>query len=265
MSEIYLSDPFIALFLGLEGLAVGSFLRLLIDRLPRGESIIRGASHCEACHTRLGIRDLVPVFSYVWSRGRCRHCGAKIPVSLPLVELFTGLVFAYIGYEYGWSVDMVLLMIYSGFLIIIFMVDLEQGLILNRVVFPAIVLAGGLSPVRPDNTSDGVLEVFLRSLLGGAIALVIMLAIYLLFRGGMGEGDVKLAPFIGLLIGFPVVLITLLMSALGGGLIAALLILTKLRRRKDRIPFGPFLALSALVSLFWGQDLWDWYSDLFSS
>ena len=258
-----MSSEYIAAELGVFGLAVGSFLNVVIDRLPRGQSIVSIPSHCAVCHTQLGILDLVPVLSYLWLRRRCRYCRTKISVKLPLVELFTGLVFAYVGYEYGLSLSTALLLVYGGFLIVVFMVDLEHGLILNRVIFPAIIVALGFSSLRPETISDGPLEVFWRSMLGGGIAFVLMLVIYLLARGGMGAGDVKLGAFLGLITGYPVAMMALLMAFVGGGVVAAFLLVSKIKGRKQSIPFGPFLSLSALVSLLWGDSIYDRYFNLF--
>ncbi|MFQ5876059.1 MAG: prepilin peptidase, partial [Dehalococcoidia bacterium] len=169
----------------------------------------------------------------------------------------------YIGYEYGLTVEAALLAIYSGFLVVIFMIDLERGLILNRVIFPATLLALALSFLRPDTISEGTIEVFWRSMAGGGIAFGTLLGIYLLARGGLGEGDVKLAAFVGLVSGFPVVVTTLLASFVGGGLVGVFLLTTRIRSRKQAVPFGPFLALSTLAHLLWGQDIYDWYIGLF--
>lgn len=252
-----------AAVLGVLGLCVGSFLSVVIDRVARGESMVTVSSHCEVCNVRLGAVDMVPVLSYLFLRGRCRHCGATIPAKLPLVEFFTGLVFAYIGYEYGFGLSGGLLLAYTAILIVVFMIDLERELILNQVVILATAIALVFSAYRPDPVYDETLEVFWRSLAGGGIALGALLAIYLLSSRGIGGGDVKIAPFLGLITGFPVVGITLLMAFVGGGLVAILLILARIRSRKQRIPFGPFLALSTLASLFWGDTIYDWYIGLF--
>lgn len=256
-------ELYTAISLGLFGLALGSFLNVVVDRLPRGKSIVTRASHCEVCDTRLGILDLVPFLSFLALRGRCRHCGARIPAKLPAVELFTGLVFAYIGYEYGFEWEALILLVYSSILIVVFMVDLERQLILNSVILPAILLAVALSPVRPDNVSNEALEVFWKSMAGGGIGLGVILLIYLFARGGMGEGDIKLGAFIGLITGFPAVFTALLLSFISGGLIGTFLLITRIRTRKQAIPFGPFLAVSALLHLFWGRDIYDWYIDIF--
>ncbi len=249
--------------LGALGLSIGSFLNVVIDRVPRDESIATRSSYCEVCHTNLGALDLVPVLSYLFLRGRCRHCGAKIPVRLALVELFTGLVFVYVGHQWGLSWTGALVLVYSVFLIVVFMIDLQRSLILNKIILPAIIIALALSPFRPNNTPDEILEVFWRSMAGGGVGFGVLLLIYIVSRGGMGAGDPKLGAFAGLIVGFPVAFAVLLMSFVGGGLVGAFLLITGRRGRKEAIPFGPFLAVSGLACLFWGNDIWDWYIDLF--
>ncbi|MEK7281686.1 MAG: prepilin peptidase [Chloroflexota bacterium] len=244
----------LVLILGLSGLAVGSFLNLCIDRLPRGQSIISPSSHCPVCNRRLGIVDMVPVLNYLWLRGRCRTCRAPIPYRLPLVELATGLLFAFLAWYLGPEKVKVLaiLLVYASLLVIIFVIDWENQLILNRITYPAMVLALGFSFLWPDLTP-------LKALTGGAIGLAAMLLPYILFRQGMGLGDVKLGALVGLMTGYPLVFVNLLLGVLAGGVVSALLLGLHLRRRRDALPFAPFLTTATLITLLWGEDLWQWY------
>lgn len=244
------------------GLAVGSFLNLCIDRLPLGKSIISPSSHCDACQQRLKTRDLVPLFSYLWLRGRCRYCGAHIPRRLPLVELATALLFALLFWQYGLSLQLAIALIYASLFLVIFVIDLEHGLVLDNVVYPGMALAFVFSffwpwpeLVWPD---IGVLS----ALLGGAIGFGLILIPYLISRGGMGGGDVKLAGLIGLVTGFPLVFFALFLGILGGGLVAIALLISGVKSRKEPIPFGPFLAAAAMVTLIWGPAMYQWYIGL---
>lgn len=239
-------------FFFLAGLVVGSFLNVCIDRLPRGQSIVNPPSHCESCGRRLTAYDLVPVLSYVWLRGRCRYCGAAISPRLPLVELITALLFAYVGYIYGLSLQLIPGLLYVALFTIIFVVDLERGLILNVVTYPGMALAVAASPLWPGVGLWG-------SLLGGGVGFAVLLLLYFVFRGGMGAGDVKLAALIGFATGWPMVFLALFLAVVLGGVAAAFLILLKRKRRKDAIAFGPFLALGAMVTLVWGTQLLQWY------
>lgn len=244
------------IFLGLAGLAVGSFLNVVIDRLPREQSLVYPPSHCDGCHHPLAPWDLVPLFSYLWLRGRCRYCRASIPRRLPLVELATGLAFAYLGWRYGLSLLLPLSLIYYCLFAAIFVIDLEHQVIPNQLLYPGLALALGFSFLWP-----GLGPV--RALVGGAAGFVALLLPYLLSRGGMGEGDVKLAGLIGLATGFPLVLLTLLLGILTGGVMAVILLVLRLKARKEAIPFGPFLAGAAVVAIFWGELLSRWYSQFF--
>jgi leader peptidase (prepilin peptidase)/N-methyltransferase len=249
---------------GLLGLAVGSFLNLCIDRLPQGKSIVRPGSHCDNCNQSLKAVDLVPVFSYTWLKGHCRYCGARIPLRSPIVEFATAAIFAFLAWHYGLSLELAFAVIYASIFIVIFAIDLEQELILNIVVFPAMILAfafsffwGGFEELWPRIGPGFVLS----ALLGGAVGFVLMLLPYLLTRGrGMGYGDVKLAALIGLMSGFPLVLVALLVGIIAGGLVAVFLLLSRaVKSRKAAIPYGPFLAVGAMVALIWGDKIFQWW------
>jgi leader peptidase (prepilin peptidase)/N-methyltransferase len=237
------------------GLTVGSFLNVCSDRLPQEKSIISPPSHCDACQQKLTARDLVPLFSYLWLRGRCRYCGARISPRFPAVELATALLFALLTWHYGLSPELVMALIYGCLFLVIFVVDLEHGLVLDIVVYPGIVLAFIFSFFWPDL---GIA----MAVSGAAIGFGLMLIPYLISRGGMGGGDVKLAALIGLATGFPHVFISLMLAFLAGGLVAIFLLLFRVRSRKEAIPFAPFLAAAAMVTLIWGEAIYDWWVGL---
>ena len=249
-----LYSPLVMLAFALTGLSVGSFLNLCIDRLPLGQSIINPPSHCPACQRKIAAFDLVPLFNYLWLRGRCRYCRTSIPIRLPIVELITGLIFAFLYWHYGFeqNFELSLSLVYASWLIVIFFIDLEHQLILNKVVYPGIVVAFAFSFLWPEL---GVVN----ALIGGSIGLGVILLPYVVYPKGMGEGDIKLALMIGLMTGYPEVFVAILLAVLGGGLVSALLLLFRLRKRTEPIPFGPFLATAAMVTLLWGKTIYDWY------
>jgi len=240
----------------LVGIAIGSFLNVCIDRLPEGKSLLRPASHCPACQRRLAAKDLIPVLSYLWLRGRCRYCRAPIPQRLLWVELGTGLMFAFLWWWYGLTPELGIMSFYFCLLTLILVVDLERGLILNKVVYPATAIA---LIIAVFTSNPGIVE----ALIGGGLGLGIMLLLALLYRGGIGWGDVKMAGLLGVMVGFPGVLVALLLAVVGGGLVAAILLAFKVRGKKEAIAFGPFLSLATMLTLIWGQDLITWYLDFF--
>jgi len=263
--------------LAIVGLAVGSFLNVCIDRLPADESVIRLPSHCNSCKQKLQWRYLIPVFSYLWLRGRCRYCGAYIPIRIMFVELATAIMFGLLTWHYGLSPQLVMALIYACLFLIIFVIDLERQLILYAVIFPAMALAfifsffwGGFGEYWPQASianTNTYLDGTASALLGGAVGLVFMILPYLVSRAhygteGMGQGDIYLAVLIGLATGFPLVIVALIMGIIVGGVVAVSLLLLKLKKRKDPIPFGPFLAAAAMVTLVWGVQILDWYSGL---
>jgi len=250
------------------GLEVGSFLNVCIDRLPQNKSIVFPPSHCEACQHRLAARDLIPVFSYLRLRGRCRYCQAVIPRRLFWVELITGLIFALLFWHYGLSVELGVMIFYACIFITIFVIDLEQGLILNKVIYPSMVVALLLSLI-PQSwlTQETWLTLVIKpgiasAALGGGIGFALLLLIAIASRGGMGWGDVKLAALIGLATGFPLVFVAIIMGAILGGIVAVALVIAKKKKRREAIPFGPFLSLAAMITLLWGSSILNWYLGL---
>jgi leader peptidase (prepilin peptidase)/N-methyltransferase len=244
------------------GLAIGSFLNVCIDRLPRNESIVNPPSHCDVCQHKLAIKDNIPVFSYLRLRGRCRYCQAHIPQRIFWVELATALIFALLCWHYGLSPELGVMIFYACLFIIIFVIDLEQGLILNKVVYPGMVVALLLALYPWPWLNQSMVMRVANAAIGGGIGFAIFLVIAIASRGGMGWGDVKLAALIGLATGFPLVFLAIIMGAILGGIVAVALMITKKRKRREMIPFGPFLALAAMVTLLWGSNILSWYLGL---
>jgi leader peptidase (prepilin peptidase) / N-methyltransferase len=236
----------------LAGLAFGSFLNVCIDRLPAGKSLISPPSHCDVCGRRLVWYEMVPVFSFLLLRARCRSCGAHIPWRVFWVELGTSALLVLLFWRFGLTADLGIAIFYSCIFMAIALIDLEHQLILNRIVYPAALCALLISLLlhRPP---------VLSSIIGGAIGFVLLLVIVMVSRGGMGFGDVKMAGLIGLAVGFPMVFVSLLVGIILGGLTAIVLLLFRIKKRKEVMPFGPFLSLAAVITLLWGSNIMQWY------
>ena len=241
-----------AVFVFFFGLLIGSFLNVCIWRLPREESIIRPGSHCPACSTVLGARDLVPVLSWLFLRGKCRFCGVKISARYPAVELLTGGLFLVTYLHYGLTPGLVAALVFSSFMVAITFIDLDHQIILDGML--ALLAVCGLG-LQLWTGSVGCVSMLIGAGVGGG--LLLLLAI--LSRGGMGGGDVKFAAALGFWLGWPGILLGLFLGFVLGGLISVLLLVTRLRGRKDFIPFGPFIAIGAWIALLYGRRILDWY------
>ena len=254
----YLMD-YLGLFFAITvGLAVGSFINVVADRLPAGQSIAFPPSHCPACDVRIRRRDLIPVISYLLLRGRCRDCSAKIPIRVFLIEIAAGFLFAGVWLRFGWGYQGVAMMGYVGMFLAIFVVDMEHHIIPNRIVFPGLVVALAIASFWP--------EVGLaKAAIGAGSGFGLMLLLYLIPGMVIGEGDIKLAAVVGASVGFPVVFVSLGLSFIIGGLAAAVILLAKRGGRKSEVPFGPFIAVAALVSLIWGRPILAWYLGSFAT
>jgi leader peptidase (prepilin peptidase)/N-methyltransferase len=245
------------------GLIVGSFINVCIDRLPEDKSIISPPSRCPHCQRRLTVFELIPLLSYLWLRGRCRTCSAPIPKRIFFVELSTGILFALLYHWFGMTPRLGIMLFYTCVLIQILVVDLEQGLILNKVVYPAIVIAI-LFAIFIDQPwiYQFKLQGIANFALAGAIGFGLLFLIAFLSRGGMGWGDVKFAALIGLCTGFPLVFVALIMAAILGGVVAVPLLIMKKKGRKEAIPFGPFLVTTTYITLLWGTQILHWYINI---
>lgn len=252
----------------LTGLCFGSFLNVIVHRLPRGGSLIRPPSSCPHCASRLGIVELIPVFNYLALKGRCRNCRARISVRYPLIELSTGVLFSSIYLHRGLSLE---LFIFCTLFYILFgaaLIDWQYHIIPNRMVAAGLVagfifyLPRLFSPVIPVPqfliSELSFFKAFAGMLIGGGV----MLAIYLVSRGGMGAGDIKLAALIGLYVGIYGSAAIIFLGFLFGSAAGVFYMATGKKTGKDVLPFAPFLSLAAAVHLLWGEQIWGWYMNL---
>jgi leader peptidase (prepilin peptidase) / N-methyltransferase len=243
------------------GLVFGSFLTVVVHRVPRGESLVRPRSRCPSCGTPIRPIDNVPVVSWLLLRGRCRACGARISPVYPLVELATGILFAGVAFRYADPWVIALLAPFCGLLLAISVIDIRTKKIPNRLVYPALLSSAGLLVVASLWGAD----VDLVRSAGGFLALGGgFLLIALIVPKGMGMGDVKLAALIGLVLGSQG--LALVGVAAGAGIliggVGAVTAMVAGASRKQAIPFGPFLAAGALVAVFLGTEIASRYLDL---
>jgi leader peptidase (prepilin peptidase)/N-methyltransferase len=261
----------LTVFFAIVGTVVGSFLNVCIDRLPQRKSLIDPPSHCDGCQRRLGILDLIPVLSYIWLHGRCRYCGARISLRVPLVEVLGGILFALAYWRFGLTAQFGITAFWCSFFLVIIFIDWENKLILNRMTYPA--AAAALVILAIDSALPGVKLLgnldfiprtsILSGLIGGGVGLGFFLIVFLINPRGMGMGDVKLAGLIGLVTGWPLVMVALLIGILLGGVAAIVILAFRLKGRKDVIAYGTFLAIGPVITLLWGVPIFHWYQNLF--
>ena len=239
------------------GAMVGSFLNVCIHRLPKEESIVRPGSHCPKCKTPIRFYDNIPLLSYLLLGGKCRHCKAPISIQYPIGEAITALSSFFLFITFGVSLSFFYYFSFVAALIAITVIDLYHQIIPDVISLPGIVIGLLGSLVIPQIT-------FWSSLIGvisggGSLFLVATVYQWLFKREGMGGGDVKLLAMIGAFLGWKAVILTIFLSSFIGSIIGITVMLIKGKDFKYAIPFGPFLALGAVISLFWGENLISWY------
>ena len=244
----------IVVVVGLLGLVVGSFLNVVIHRLPLRRSIVWPASHCPQCGTAIKARDNVPLLSYLLLRGRCRHCGAPISGRYLAVEALTGILFAAAAHEFGVGYMLLSALVLICVLICLAGTDLEHRLLPNAIVGPAAVVGFALSVLASPE------RWWLYLLSAGAVAGG-LLVLALVYPGGMGMGDVKMGGMLGAFLG-PYAALAVFLGALCGALTGGLLMVAGKMQRRSALPFGVFMAFGAIVALFAGPELWRLYLDL---
>ncbi|MGB3259436.1 prepilin peptidase, partial [Paenisporosarcina sp.] len=236
-------------------LIFGSFFNVVGLRVPKNESIVSPPSHCTICDRRLTVKDLVPVFSYVFLKGKCRGCGTKISWIYPVMELLTGILFAFAYFKLGFSMELIVAILFISMLVIITVSDFAYMLIPDKVLVffgVLLIIARFLSPLEP----------WWDSIIGAAGGFGILLLIAILSKGGMGGGDIKLFAVIGLVLGMLPTLLTLFLAAFIGAIVGVIHLRRSKQGRKTPVPFGPSIALAAIVVYFYGQEILDWYMNL---
>ena len=250
----------LAAFCGVLGLIFGSFANVVIYRVPRGESLSRPPSACPSCGAPIKPWDNIPVVSWLLLRGRCRSCGAPISRRYPLVELAMGVLFAAVGWRIGLDWSLAGFLLFAWTLLVVSVIDVDTRRIPNRLIYPltpallALMVGAAVLAGTPRRSVDVVI--------GGVAAFVVLLVIALIQPRGMGMGDVKLAGFIGVALGYlgiGMVVLGIFGGFLVGGVVSIVLLVTRARGRRDMIPFGPYLAAGALATLLFGRPILDAY------
>jgi len=239
------------------GAVIGSFVNVVIVRLPRNESLVTPPSRCPACGTELHWFDNIPILSFLALRGCCRECGAAISWRYPIVETGTAALFALAAWRSTALADLVIAWLFLATLVAVTVVDLEHQIIPDRITLPAIAVGFVTSFL-------GTRMLWLDSLLGLLAGGGILFAVIVVSGGGMGGGDMKLGAMMGAFLGYKLALLALFLAVILGGFVAAALLFTGIRRRKDPIPFGPFLAMAAAIAMLWGGTILTWYLRAFS-
>lgn len=240
------------------GLLIGSFLNVCIYRIPRNESISYPPSHCTSCGSRIKWYDLVPVISYIFLKGRCRNCKEKISIRYPVIELTGGIIFLMLYIKYGLSFELVKFAVMASILIVIALIDFDTEDVYLKTTLTGII--SGLIFAISGNYLN-VTGNFLNYIYGGAVSGG-LIAIIILLTHGMGWGDVEICTMCGLFLGFKMSLVMLFFAFVIGGVTGVFLILMHIKKRRDYIPFGPFIALSAVFTALYGGNILLWYMSL---
>ncbi|MCL5935415.1 MAG: prepilin peptidase [Firmicutes bacterium] len=239
---------FTVIVMAVAGLAVGSFLNVCIFRIPAEKSIVTPPSHCPACGTRLKTVDLVPVLSYIILKGRCRYCNLPVSPRYALVESLTAVLFILVLYRFGIGLALLKYLFAVSLFIIIAFIDIDHFIIPNQLVLAGLIAGAVFLSVTGELRA-------LDALYGIISSSGFLLVLYIASRGGMGLGDIKLAAVIGIFLGWPLSLLAVVLACCLAGITGSFLIITGRKKRKDRIPFGPFLVAGAFAGFMWGWDL----------
>ena len=249
-------DMMYTIIFGIFGLVLGSFYNVVGLRVPKGESIVNPPSHCTSCGKRLTAFELIPVLSYLIQRGKCKGCGVKVSPIYCFTEIVTALLFALCYVKFGFTAELVVALLFVSLLVIINVSDIAYMLIPNKILLfflPLLVITRIASPLEP----------WWDSLLGAVIGFSVLLLIAVVSKGGMGGGDIKLFLLIGLVLGTIHTLLTLFLASVVGMIVGGIVLKVRGQGRKTPLPFGPSIAVGALLAYFYGDQLIEWYWQLF--
>ncbi len=243
------------------GTCIGSFLNVVIHRMPEGQSIVSPPSHCPACNHAIPFYFNLPIISFLMLKGHCAFCNAPISIRYPLVELVTGLLALGLFFKFGLTQAAFFYFIFGAVLIAISFIDLDHQIIPDKLSLPGIILFSTSCLFVPQMRFDSVIWGVLAG--GGILYLVALFYYYFRKRQGMGGGDIKLLAMIGAATGVKGVFFTLFTGSVFGTLggAAAIAMTEKSEKRQAKIPFGPFLSLGAILYVFWGEPIIRWYTN----
>ena len=253
-------DLLLTFYTGMIGLMIGSYINVVAHRLPRRESTVRPRSRCPVCGAPVRARDNVPILSYLLLGGRCRDCGVTISFRYPVVEGVTGILFALCYLRFGLEPATLVAALFVALLIALGLIDFDHFLLPDRITYPGIILGLLLSPLAVWTNP-------LSSLVGavvGAGVLLALIGLWYLLRGqlGMGLGDPKMMAMIGAFLGLPGMLVCLLLASLIGSALSLFLIARGSADLQTKLPFGVYLSIAGLITLFAGPSLVRWYGGL---
>lgn len=237
------------------GLIFGSFYNVVGLRLPQNISFANDRSICPNCKHQLTWFENIPLFSFLIQYGKCRHCKQSISYIYPTIELLTGVLFALSFYLIGFQLELITALLLVSMLMIILVSDINYMLIPNKVLLfflPFLILMRIVVPLDP----------WWSALIGAIIGFGIIFIIILISRGGMGAGDMKLFGVLGIVLGTEKVLLAFFLSCIIGSVIGMVLILFKVIKRKQPVPFGPYIVVAAIITYFYGNSLINWYFNL---
>jgi leader peptidase (prepilin peptidase) / N-methyltransferase len=253
-----MSLPVLIFVMVVAGLVIGLFLTVVVDRVPRGESVLTPPSRCGSCGLRLGPLDLIPVVSWIALRGKCRRCRAAIGIEPIVIELATAGIFVLFALKFDDTAPLPAYCILGAVLVAQTWIDLHTRRLPRMITYTGILL-GGIALTITAIVIDEPERIWMM-VLGAGIALVTMGLIYSISRGAMGEGDVRLAPLLGMYLGWlnpGIVLPGLFFGFVAGAVFGIASLATDNTSRRTEVPFGPFLALGTVVAIFWGQQFVD--------
>lgn len=248
-------DITLMLFMFLLGLIFGSFFNVVGLRVPKGIPFSSDRSFCPSCKKQLVWYELIPVLSFIVQQRRCRKCKQTISFIYPMVELSTGLLFAFSYYKIGLTIELITVLLFVSMLMIILVSDINYMIIPNKVLLFFCPLFIGMRLIEP-------LDPWWSAFAGGLVAFLLVAIIILASRGGMGAGDMKLFGVLGLVLGIGKVLLTFFLACLLGAVIGMGLLSLKIIKRKQPIPFGPYIIVAAIISYFYGEGFMTWYMNL---
>ncbi|TAN43436.1 MAG: prepilin peptidase [Nitrospirae bacterium] len=246
------------------GLVIGSFLNVCIYRIPREKSIVTPPSACPCCSLAIKPWDNIPVISYLWLRGRCRNCSEKISPRYPIIEALNGFLYwaVFRQFDMGWHLPA--LFAFVSAMLVITLIDFDFQIIPDAITLPGMIVGAAASFILPDPFANHTTVGFTNSIIGlvsgyGSFLLIAVIGSWMAKAEAMGGGDLKLMGMVGAFMGWKAVLLTTLAGSIAGSIIGIGLMAFKGKDRKTAIPFGPFLAIGALISLFFGEAIASWY------